>query len=100
MNEYIITPQELKDKLDAGDAIELIDVRTPDKHASYNIGGKLIPLEELPMRLNEIDRDKPIITYCTMGGRSMRALQYLMSEGFTDIKSLDGGMTRWQEEIK
>jgi adenylyltransferase/sulfurtransferase len=100
MNQYIITPQELKDKLDAGDSIELIDVRTPDKHASYNIGGKLIPLEELPQRLAEIDRTKPIVTYCTMGGRSMRALQYLISEGFSDIKSLDGGMTRWQDEIK
>lgn len=100
MNQYIITPQELKEKLAAGDSIELIDVRTADKHATYNIGGKLIPLEELPQRLAEIDRSKPIVTYCTMGGRSMRALQYLMSEGFTEVKSLDGGMTRWQDEIK
>lgn len=99
MNDYIITPDELKEMLDNNEEIELIDVRTQDKHAVFNIGGKLIPSEELPERLNEIDSNKLVVTYCTSGGRSMMALKYLLSVGFTAVKSLEGGMTAWQRDI-
>lgn len=97
MNEYHISPQELQELLDGQPEIQLLDVRTIDKHIAYNIGGKHIPLEELPGRLNELDTDKLIVTYCTSGGRSMRALEYLVNEGFSLVKSLDGGMTAWKE---
>lgn len=99
MNDYLITPKELNELLKSNSDIQLIDVRTPDKHAIFNIGGKLIPTQELPERISELDPNKLTITYCTMGGNSMRALQYLVSAGFRNVKSLDGGMTRWQEEI-
>ena len=98
MKEYVITPSELKELMEKNEDVQLVDVRTTEKHQAYNIGGVLIPLEEMPARLNELDRDKLIVTYCTMGGRSMNALMYLMSVGFTRVKSLDGGMTRWKEE--
>lgn len=100
MNQYLISPAELKKLLDEKADLQLVDVRTADKHQAYNIGGMLIPTEELPTRINELDPNKPVVTYCTMGGNSMRALQYLVGMGFKDVKSLDGGMTRWKEEFK
>lgn len=99
MKEYVITPQELKELMQTSEPLQLVDVRTPEKHQAFNIGGKLIPLDELPDHLDELERDKLVVTYCTSGGRSMNALMYLMSVGFTRVKSLDGGMTRWQQEL-
>lgn len=95
-NPYEISPTELKSLLDEGKDIQLIDVRTLAKHQDYNIGGMHIPSDELPMRLNEISKAKPIVTYCTSGGRSMRALEFLLSAGFADVKSLAGGVTLWK----
>ena len=96
MNEYLISPQELNEKLKNNEDIQLIDVRTPEKHQAFNIGGKLIPADELPNRLHELDPNQLIVTYCTSGGRSMHALQVLVNAGFKLVKSLDGGMTAWQ----
>jgi adenylyltransferase/sulfurtransferase len=96
-NQYIITPNELHEALNNNQDIQLIDVRTLEKHQAYNIGGKLIPMSELPSRFNELDPNKPVVTYCTSGGNSMRALQFLLSVGFNSVKSLDGGMTAWQQ---
>lgn len=98
MNNYLISPSELK-KLLENKEIQLIDVRTQEKHQTFNIGGKLIPFEELPNRLNELDQQRPIVTYCTSGGRSMRALEFLVHAGFSQVKSLDGGVTAWQKEF-
>ncbi len=96
MNQYIISPCELKKSLENSEDIQLIDVRTPEKHAHFNIGGKLIPLSELPHRLDELDPHTPIVTYCTSGGSSMTALQLLLNSGFESVKSLEGGMTAWR----
>lgn len=96
-NPYLITPYELHEILKNNQEIQLIDVRTSEKHHTYNIGGKLIPMSELPLRFNELDSSKPVVTYCTSGGNSMRALEFLLSVGFQSVKSLDGGMTAWQQ---
>jgi sulfur-carrier protein adenylyltransferase/sulfurtransferase len=98
MNEFIISPAELKEILKNSNDIQLIDVRTPEKHQAFNIGGTLIPFAELSSRLNELDFLKPVITYCTSGGKSMMALQLLLKAGFKSVKSLDGGITAWQAE--
>lgn len=98
MNNYLISTQELKKLLQNKEDLQLVDVRTPEKHQLFNIGGKLLPFEELPHRLNELDPTKPIVTYCTSGGKSMRALQFLLTSGFKLVKSLDGGITAWQNE--
>ena len=100
MNEYLISPKELQTLLMTNADIQLIDVRTADKHQDFNIGGQLIPTQTLPEHIHELDPNKLTITYCTRGGNSMRALQYLVSIGFKQVKSLDGGMTRWREEIE
>lgn len=98
MNEYIISPQELSILLQTSDDVQLVDVRTIEKHNNFNIGGKHIPLEDLQERLGELNPNKLVVTYCTMGGRSMVALKYLLSVGFTNVRSLDGGVTKWREE--
>lgn len=98
MQDFIITPTELKQLMKDQADFQLVDVRTPEKHEAYNIGGKLIPYAVLPEHIDELDKNKLVVTYCTMGGNSMRALHLLMSLGFTSVKSLDGGMTAWQQQ--
>ena len=98
MNEHIISPRELSESLKNQEDIQLVDVRTIEKHEAFNIGGKLIPLDELMHRFNELDPKKPVVTYCTSGGKSMLALKLLLSAGFKSVKSLDGGMTAWREQ--
>jgi rhodanese-related sulfurtransferase len=99
MQNYIISVHELNDLLKQKAEIELVDVRTIEKHQAYNIGGKHIPTMELSERFRELDPNKLVVTYCTSGGNSMRALQFLLSLGFKSVKSLDGGMMAWKNEI-
>ena len=91
-----ITVEELHEQMRLiPSELELVDVRTLEKHQAFNIGGKHIPFEEMPQRFHELDKNKVIITYCTSGNRSMRALLYLQSLGFDKVRSLSGGMTAW-----
>lgn len=99
LNQYLISPLELQERLKKNEKIQLIDVRTPEKHAAFNIGGKLIPFDELTIRLHEIPFNQPIVTYCTSGGRSMMALKLLLNAGYQSVKSLDGGMQAWKNII-
>ncbi|MEZ5346608.1 MAG: rhodanese-like domain-containing protein [Pyrinomonadaceae bacterium] len=96
-----ITVKELKAKLDAGEDIELIDVRQPDEWATAKIeGAKLIPLGEIIQRMDEIDSSKEIVVHCKMGGRSARAIQALQQYGFDgEMSNLVGGITAWSDEI-
>ncbi|MDX1901618.1 MAG: rhodanese-like domain-containing protein [Gammaproteobacteria bacterium] len=94
-----ITVQELEAMKNAGDTFFLLDVRNPDEYATANLGGHLIPLNELPMRLNELKRDDMIVVHCQGGGRSSRACEYLLQQGFTNVHNLRGGLTAWQREI-
>lgn len=96
-----ITVRELKKKMDAGEDIELIDVRQPDEYQKAKIeGAKLIPLPEIIQRMNEIDNSKPIVVHCKMGGRSAKAIEFLQSAGFEgDMSNLVGGITAWSDQI-
>ncbi len=96
-----ISVKELKEKMDAGDGIELIDVRQPDEWAKAKIeGAKLIPLPEVVQRMSEIDGTKEIIVHCKMGGRSAKAIEFLQASGFEgDMSNLVGGITAWSREI-
>jgi adenylyltransferase/sulfurtransferase len=98
MNEHIISINELKDLMKNQQEVQLVDVRTAEKHEAYHIGGQLIPMAELVSRFHELDANKLVVTYCTSGGNSMRALQFLYSVGFKSVKSLDGGMNAWRAE--
>lgn len=96
-----ITVTELKEKMDAGEDIELIDVRQPDEYAKAKIeGAKLIPLGEIIQRLDEIDNSKEIVVHCKMGGRSAKAIEFLQAAGFEgDMANLVGGITAWSDQI-
>ena len=96
-----ITATELKARLDAGDDIQLIDVRQPDEYAFASIdGAKLIPLGEIMGRMGEIDESRETVIHCKMGGRSARAIEALQQSGFKgNLKNLVGGITAWSNEV-
>lgn len=99
----IITSSDLKSKIDAGEKINLIDVREPDEHVAFNIGGTLLPLGNiLSMQVDEIEelKEEPIICYCRSGQRSMQASLMLETMGFKNVSNLSGGMNEWQEKFK
>lgn len=98
-----ISVTELRSKLDASEQVHLIDVREPDEHAVFNIGGKLLPLGNiLSMMTDEIDdlKNEEVICYCRSGNRSMQACLMLETFGFKNVKNLTGGMMEWQEKYK
>jgi len=97
----VITATELKARFDAGDDIQLIDVRQPDEYAFARIeGAKLIPLGEIMGRMGEIDPNRETVVHCKMGGRSARAIEALQQSGFTgNLKNLVGGITAWSNEV-
>jgi len=97
-----ITAEEIKARLDAGEAINLVDVREPAEHAEFNIGGTLLPLGKIQtMQTEDIDDLKTVevICYCRSGARSTQACMMLETFGFTNVKNLAGGMLGWQEKF-
>jgi adenylyltransferase/sulfurtransferase len=96
-----ISATELKRRLDAGEDIQLIDVRQPDENAFAKIeGAKLIPLGEIIRRMGEIDDTRETVIHCKMGGRSARAIEALKQAGFKgELKNLKGGITAWSNEV-
>lgn len=101
MNIKEITVDELNEKLQNGEKPFILDVRQPREYRMSNIGGKLIPLNELPRRINEIEqyKDQEIIVHCRSGARSARACQILMNHGFENPKNLAGGLIEWANVI-
>ena len=96
-----ITATELKKRMDAGEDIQLIDVRQPDEHDFARIeGAKLIPLGDIAKRIDELDAGRETIVHCKAGGRSAKAIEALQKAGFTgEIKNLKGGITAWSNEV-
>ena len=96
-----ITATELKRRMDAGEDIQLIDVRQPNENAYAKIpGARLIPLGELMSRLDEIDDAKETVVHCHLGGRSARAIDALQRAGFKgNLLNLKGGITAWSDEV-
>ncbi len=96
-----ITVQELKEKMDAGEDFQLIDVRQPNEWEIAKIeGAKLIPLGEIIQRMDELDDSKEIVMQCKSGGRSARAIMMLQQAGFKgDMANLIGGIGAWSAEI-
>ena len=98
--EWDITASDLKERLDAGDHIRLIDVREPHELAISKLdGAELIPLGQLASRMHELDSAEEIVLLCKMGSRSVRALEVLASAGFRKIKNLEGGINAWAREV-
>ena len=94
-----IQVEELKRRLDAGDDIFVLDVREPHEYQICNIGGHLIPLNDLPKRVNELDSSREIVAHCKMGGRSAKAVAFLRQAGFTKVHNLKGGILAWADRV-
>ena len=93
-----ITVKELKERLDKGEKINLIDVREPHEYAEDNLGGELIPLGELQYRLDELDglQDEEVVVQCRSGARSAMAQQILEENGFNNVRNLTGGILAYR----
>ena len=93
-----ITVQELQE-LKKADSIHLLDVREDYEYDIANIGGQLIPLNQVVDRVLEIPNDRPVVVMCKSGGRSQNAIDLLKKEGFDNLINLKGGILAWQKEI-
>jgi len=92
---------ELKKRLDAGEKINLIDVREQFEYDEFNLGGELIPLGTLPGKLEDLEtlREEEVIVHCRSGARSGTAKMFLAQSGFTNVRNLIGGVLDWQAQF-
>ena len=97
-----ITSEELKQRIENGEALNIIDVREEWEHDEFNIGGKLIPLATVPGHIESLSnlKEEEVIVYCRSGNRSGKAKQVFVSNGFTKVRNLLGGMLEWQSKYK
>ena len=94
-----IQPEELKRRLDAGEDIFVLDVRETHEYQICNIKGHLIPLGDLPKRVNELDLSRDIVVYCRSGVRSAKAVDFLRQSGFKHASNLTGGILAWADKV-
>jgi adenylyltransferase/sulfurtransferase len=94
-----MTPSELKARLDRGDDLFILDVREPHEYQICNLNGYLIPLGDLPKRVNELDSSREIVAHCRSGKRSADAVNFLRQAGFRKIWNLKGGVLAWSDEV-
>ncbi len=95
-----ITSIELKQRMDRGDALKIVDVREPNEYQINRIpGSELIPLGDVPKRYAELNKNDEIVVHCKMGGRSAKAADFLRSVGFTRVLNLKGGILDWVEKV-
>ena len=101
-NKFIdILPSDVEQRLKRGEKLQIIDVREPNEVAQGKIpSARNIRLSEIPERLSEIDRNREAIIVCRGGARSASACEYLMSQGYTNIKNFLGGMMAWNGEVE
>ena len=94
-----ISVTEVKSRLQAGENLNLVDVREADENAEFNIGGILLPLEKIQnLEFDDIEdlKDEEIIFYCRTGNRSTQACLFLEMTGFSNCKNLAGGVVEWK----
>jgi sulfur-carrier protein adenylyltransferase/sulfurtransferase len=95
-----ITSVELKQRLDRGEKLKIVDVREPNEYQINRIAGSvLIPLGDVPKRYNELDPDGEIVVQCKSGVRSARAADFLRSVGYKRVLNLKGGILDWIDKV-
>ena len=94
-----LSVKDLKKRMDAGENLFILDVREPFEYQIANIGGKLIPQNEVPQRLAEIDRNREIIVQCKSGNRSQRIAEFLKQSGYPKVANVSGGILAWSDQI-
>lgn len=96
----VVGPKELSSEIKSGKNVHLIDVREPHEYEIAHIeGSRLIPLGELPNRVNELDSADELVMYCHVGGRSARATEFLRGIGYKKVRNLEGGIDAWAIEV-
>jgi rhodanese-related sulfurtransferase len=96
----VITVNDLKARIDAGEKLNIIDVREPHENAEFNIGGTLIPLGNIQaMQIDDLEelKNDEVIIYCRSGNRSGQACLILEAAGFTNVVNVTGGMLAWKD---
>ena len=100
MDDLQISPREVKERLDHGEKLLLVDVREPHEHALCQIAGAiLIPMGSIPANLQKLDADEDVICFCHHGMRSLDVANWLRAQGVKSAKSMAGGIDRWSLEI-
>jgi adenylyltransferase/sulfurtransferase len=94
-----ITSRQLKARQERGEKIFILDVREPHEYQICNLNGKLIPLGELPRRVNELDSSVEMVVHCRSGKRSADAISFLQKAGFKKLLNLKGGVLAWSDEV-
>ncbi len=94
-----IEPKELKQRLDRGEDVFILDVREPHEFQICNLNGYLIPLGDLPKRAHELDSAREIVAHCRSGKRSAEAVDFLRKAGFRKIWNLKGGILAWSDQV-
>lgn len=96
-----IGARELKERLERGDGLVLLDVREPEEAAICSLPGSLlIPMGELPRRLAELDPDAETVVYCHHGIRSAHVIAHLEMQGFPRLTNLRGGIEAWARDVE
>jgi adenylyltransferase/sulfurtransferase len=98
-SERAMTVEQLKSRIDRGENVFLLDVREPHEYDIANLNGRLIPLGDLPDRLQELDPGREIVVYCRTGVRSARAVEFLRAKGYSKAVNLTGGIDAWAQKI-
>ena len=99
-NATEITSVELKQRLDRGEKLKIVDVREPNEYQINRIPGSvLIPLGDVPKRYSELDPNDEIVVQCKSGGRSAKAADYLRTVGFKHVLNLKGGILDWIDKV-
>jgi rhodanese-related sulfurtransferase len=97
---FVISPKELKARLDKGDKLVLLDVREEWEYSLAKLDGSiLVPLATLPHSLARLNRDSEIIAICHHGMRSADATNFLLQQGFPNVKNLVGGIDAWSIQV-
>ena len=102
VNMQNITVEEVRERLSAGEKINLVDVREPHENADFNIGGTLYPLGKIQsMNVDDLEdlKSEEVICYCRSGNRSGQACLILDTLGFKNTKNLVGGMLAWEDRF-
>jgi rhodanese-related sulfurtransferase len=96
-----ISPDEVKGKVSRGEDVQFIDVRELEEYKEGHIPTvKLLPLSQLDVRFDELDKDKEVVCICRSGNRSAKACQFLSSRGYKQLKNMAGGMLEWNREVE
>jgi rhodanese-related sulfurtransferase len=100
---FEVTPGEVKQRLDRGERLFLIDVRQPEEHQLTRIAGaELIPMDTIPNRLGELEAladEAPLVVFCHHGMRSANVVNWLRGQGVTASQSMAGGIERWSADV-